>query len=198
MFCRNCGNELMDGAIVCGRCGFAPGNGTSFCPHCGRPVMEGQAICLNCGFSLEPPKSDKSKLAAGLLGLFLGGYGVHNFYLGNTKRAVIQLLLTIFTCGLAGIWGFVEGILILTGASGYQTDSSGRRLQDWQDRRKGRGLIFISPRPLSGMNRAIPPYARATPLARAAAMTASATARATPLSNAEGMMLVSDSASAGM
>lgn len=81
-------------------------------------------------FSLEPPKSDKSKLAAGLLGLFLGGYGVHNFYLGNTKRAVIQLLLTIFTCGLAGIWGFVEGILILTGASGYQTDSSGRRLQD--------------------------------------------------------------------
>lgn len=95
MFCRNCGNELMDGAIVCGRCGFAPGNGTSFCPHCGRPVMEGQAICLNCGFSLEPPKSDKSKLAAGLLGLFLGGYGVHNFYLGNTKRAVIQLLLTI-------------------------------------------------------------------------------------------------------
>ena len=107
MFCRNCGNELMDGAIVCGRCGFAPGNGTSFCPHCGRPVMEGQAICLNCGFSLEPPKSDKSKLAAGLLGLFLGGYGVHNFYLGNTKRAVIQLLLTIFTCGLAGIWGFV-------------------------------------------------------------------------------------------
>lgn len=120
----------MDGAIVCGRCGFAPGNGTSFCPHCGRPVMEGQAICLNCGFSLEPPKSDKSKLAAGLLGLFLGGYGVHNFYLGNTKRAVIQLLLTIFTCGLAGIWGFVEGILILTGASGYQTDSSGRRLQD--------------------------------------------------------------------
>lgn len=63
MFCRNCGNELMDGAIVCGRCGFAPGNGTSFCPHCGRPVMEGQAICLNCGFSLEPPKSDKSKLA---------------------------------------------------------------------------------------------------------------------------------------
>ena len=67
--------------------------------------------------------------------LFVGAAALHpetehNFYLGNTKRAVIQLLLTIFTCGLAGIWGFVEGILILTGASGYQTDSSGRRLQD--------------------------------------------------------------------
>ena len=81
-------------------------------------------------FFARTTQSDKSKLAAGLLGLFLGGYGVHNFYLGNTKRAVIQLLLTIFTCGLASIWGFVEGILILTGASGYQTDSSGRRLQD--------------------------------------------------------------------
>lgn len=105
MFCRNCGNELMDGAIVCGRCGFAPGNGTSFCPHCGRPVMEGQAICLNCGFSLEPPKSDKSKLAAGLLGLFLGGYGVHNFYLGNNEAGSHSAAADDFHLRIGGYMG---------------------------------------------------------------------------------------------
>ncbi len=85
---------------------------------------------MNCGFALEPPKSSKSKMAAGLLGIFLGGWGAHNFYLGNTKRAVLQLVLTVCTCGLASVWGFIEGILILIGSSGYRTDSEGRPLQD--------------------------------------------------------------------
>ena len=39
--------------------------------------------------------AQKSKLAAGLLGIFLGCFGVHNFYLGNTGKAVAQLLLTV-------------------------------------------------------------------------------------------------------
>ena len=36
----------------------------------------------------------KSKLAAGLLGIFLGCFGVHNFYLGYTKKAIIQVAVT--------------------------------------------------------------------------------------------------------
>lgn len=62
----------------------------------------------------------KSKIAAGLLGIFLGCFGVHNFYLGNTGKAVAQLLLTLIGWILLGlgpiiasIWGLVEGILIL-------------------------------------------------------------------------------------
>lgn len=62
----------------------------------------------------------KSKVAAGLLGIFLGSLGVHNFYLGNTGKAVTQLLLSILSCGIlatvSGIWGLIEGILILTGS----------------------------------------------------------------------------------
>jgi TM2 domain-containing membrane protein YozV len=41
--------------------------------------------------------SKKSRLAALLLGIFLSGYGAHNFYLGRYKRAVAQLLLTIIS-----------------------------------------------------------------------------------------------------
>ena len=46
---------------------------------------------------MPPPRRAivQSKLAAGLLGIFLGGLGVHNFYLGNTGKAVAQLLLTL-------------------------------------------------------------------------------------------------------
>lgn len=65
-----------------------------------------------------PGWTPKSKLAAGLLGIFLGGWGVHNFYIGNTQRGVIQIVVTIVTLGIGSIWGFVEGILILVAQPG--------------------------------------------------------------------------------
>lgn len=62
----------------------------------------------------------RKKLVAGLLGIFLGGFGVHNFYLGYNGKAVAQLLLTLLGWILFGLgpiiacaWGFIEGILIL-------------------------------------------------------------------------------------
>jgi TM2 domain-containing membrane protein YozV len=62
------------------------------------------------------------KLIAGLLGIFLGGFGVHKFYLGYTKEAVIMLIagiaLTVVSCGMLlfipCIFGLIEGILYLT------------------------------------------------------------------------------------
>lgn len=72
----------------------------------------------------------KSKLAAGLLGILVGAFGVHNFYLGYTGKAVAQLLITVLTCGfgavISSIWGLIEGILILTGS--INTDAQGRPL----------------------------------------------------------------------
>lgn len=73
-------------------------------------------------------ENQKSKLVAGLLGIFLGGWGIHNFYLGNTKKAIIQIVVSLVTCGIGGIWGFVEGILILIG--NINTDANGNPLKD--------------------------------------------------------------------
>lgn len=70
----------------------------------------------------------KSRVAAGLLGIFLGQFGVHRFYLGYTSIGVLQILVTIATCGIGGLWGFIEGILILTG-SAIKTDADGRPLR---------------------------------------------------------------------
>ena len=82
--------------------------------------------------------STKSKIAAGLLGIFLGSLGVHNFYLGNTGKAVAQLLLTlvgwIVVVGpmISSIWGLIEGIMILASHQGdsWHQDSNGYELQD--------------------------------------------------------------------
>ena len=53
----------------------------------------------------------KSQLVAGLLAFFLGGLGIHRFYLGYTWQGVVQLL----TLGGLGIWAFIDLIRIITG-----------------------------------------------------------------------------------
>ena len=74
----------------------------------------------------------KSKMAAGLLGIFLGCFGVHNFYLGYTGKAVGQLLITVLSCfilsPISAIWGLIEGIMILSGS--INTDAEGNELVD--------------------------------------------------------------------
>lgn len=120
MFCRNCGKEIDERAAICVGCGFANGTGDKFCGNCGKEVASGAAVCMSCGFAIEnkpvvDPSLQKSKLVAGLLGIFLGGLGIHNFYLGFTGKAIAQIVLS-FCFGIGAIWGLIEGIMILTGS----------------------------------------------------------------------------------
>ncbi len=106
MFCRNCGKPIDPNAAVCINCGFSNGTGDNHCPNCGNATNVGMTYCTMCGASLmnqRPMVEQKSKLAGGLLGIFLGSLGVHNFYLGYTTKAVIQLVLTVATCGIGSI-----------------------------------------------------------------------------------------------
>ncbi len=134
MFCKNCGNQMDDVAVICVKCGASKGTGASFCPNCGAQTMLGANVCTQCGAALNMAPagpagaSQKSKMAAGLLGIFLGGWGVHNFYLGNTTRAILQIIVTVFTCGAGALWGLIEGIMILAGS--INTDANGLPLKD--------------------------------------------------------------------
>ena len=140
-FCPNCGANVPDGAAQCQQCGAAmnaaqqPQQNTV--PQ-GNPYQQNTVPQGNPYQQQVPPQGapyqpvpgqvppgyePKSKMAAGLLGIFLGSFGVHNFYLGYTGKAVAQLLMgTVgwITCGIApaaaGIWGLIEGIMILTGS----------------------------------------------------------------------------------
>lgn len=61
----------------------------------------------------QTPGAEK-KLVAGLLGILLGGFGIHKFYLGYTKEGIIQIVITFVTCGVGSVVGLIEGILYLT------------------------------------------------------------------------------------
>jgi len=68
------------------------------------------------------PLSDKSKLVAGLLQLFIP-LGIGRFYIGHNGIGIAQLL----TCGGCGIWSLIDGILMLIG---HVRDAQGRPLRD--------------------------------------------------------------------
>ncbi|POH60262.1 TM2 domain-containing protein [Arthrobacter glacialis] len=90
----------------------------------------GQQPAYNMPYGTE----QKSKVVAGILGILLGGLGIHNFYLGKTNIALIQLLVSVLSFGVLyvfmAIWGLVEGILILMGSENYRTDAKGIPLKD--------------------------------------------------------------------
>ena len=134
MYCKNCGSSMDPNAVVCVRCGVARGTGYAYCYNCGRPMVMGAVVGTNCGAAAAPVVSagSKSKLTAGLLGIFLGSLGVHNFYLGFTGKALAQLLISVLSCGtlavVSGIWGLVEGIMLLSGQ--MNVDAQGNLLRD--------------------------------------------------------------------
>jgi TM2 domain-containing membrane protein YozV len=130
-YCRNCGKELQGKPEICMNCGAKPLAGNSFCPACGTATNVQAVICVKCGTSLTQnqaiPIGEKSKLAAGLLGIFLGGLGIHRFYLGFIGIGIVQIIVTLITVGFGGLWGFIEGILILTGS--FKKDAKGRLIK---------------------------------------------------------------------
>lgn len=97
-YCKNCGEPYMtDEAVMCIKCGVAKGQGNNYCHNCGKPLAPDAAVCLNCGVANKqaPAPDAKSKLVAGLLGIFLGTFGVHNFYLGYTGKQSHSLCLPL-------------------------------------------------------------------------------------------------------
>ncbi|MCZ7474627.1 MULTISPECIES: TM2 domain-containing protein [unclassified Micromonospora] len=71
--------------------------------------------------------SDKSKVVAGILGILLGFFGAGRFYMGDTKTGVLQLVVSVVTCGFGALWGTIDGILILVNGG---VDGQGRPLRD--------------------------------------------------------------------
>ena len=58
---------------------------------------------------------DESKrVIAGILGILFGSLGIHKFVLGYTKEGLIQIGISIISCGILGIIGIIEGIIYLT------------------------------------------------------------------------------------
>lgn len=121
MYCRNCGKQIEDKAIVCVHCGVAPMSEKKFCNNCGIETQPNQVVCTSCGVALVGTTEEKSKIVTGLFALLLGGFAAHKFYLGYTSEAIITLVIMWGGLILLGIPTvvmtfivFIEGIIYLT------------------------------------------------------------------------------------
>jgi len=85
-----------------------------FCKECGKEIKENAVVCIHCGILTAQDNyidGQKEWLVTLLLNFFLGVFGIHRFYTGHTGIGVAQLL----TFGGCGIWALIDFILILVG-----------------------------------------------------------------------------------
>lgn len=116
-----------------------------YCKDCGVKIEnENQEACLACGcteFTEKakcdccPTESEKSRLVALLLWVFLGGFGAHHYYIGNPKKGTLILILTL--CGFItfGITSLVSGVLLIIDIikllTGKFKDANGNPVLKW-------------------------------------------------------------------
>jgi len=88
--------------------------GSKYCRKCGAQIDVEAEICPKCGVRqvVAGTPSQKNKLTAALLALFLGGIGAHNFYLGQTVMGVLYLLFC--WTFIPAILGLIEGLVLLS------------------------------------------------------------------------------------
>lgn len=130
--------------MYCGNCGSFIPDDKNICPVCSNKIIEQNTEQDENNYQPSPPPPNtysqptpppysgygacKSRIAAGVLQIFLGSFGVGRFYLGYTGIGVAQLIVSLVTCGVGSLWGFIDGILILMGE--IKTDADGNPLRD--------------------------------------------------------------------
>ncbi len=117
MYCRNCGEAMNDNQAICLKCGVKTGDGYAFCANCGNAVNPNADVCLSCGVAIKKGNGEylggKDKITMALICFFLGGIGIHNFMMGETKKGIVKIVLSL--CFYVGsILALIDFIKILT------------------------------------------------------------------------------------
>ena len=117
MFCRNCGEAMNDNQVICVKCGVKVGGGNTFCANCGQTIPANADVCMNCGVAVKKAGGDlngQDKIVIILICLFLGGFGIHNFMMGETKKGIFRIIMSLL-CGLGSIFALIDLIKIAMG-----------------------------------------------------------------------------------
>ncbi len=112
---------MNDNQAICTKCGVKVGSGTKYCSSCGKDLPENADVCLNCGVatkkqsgvSLDGGLNGQNKTTMALICFFLGGIGIHNFMMGETKKGIFKIVMC-FCFGISGILALIDFIKILT------------------------------------------------------------------------------------
>lgn len=115
MYCKNCGEMMNDNQAICVKCGVKTGEGSNFCQNCGKPMNPGADICLACGVAQKKAGNlaGHDKITMALLAFFLGGLGVHNFMMGESKKGIFKIVMSL-CFGIGTILALIDFIRILT------------------------------------------------------------------------------------
>lgn len=131
-YCRHCGTEIPHNLNKCPKCHKIGHGGKKHCPQCGVFLEFADAtICSHCGHNLIRNKKrqefkPRSRTIAALLQVLLAWFGAGRFYLGYYGIALLQILVSILTLGIGGLWPLIDGFLILKGK--VKTDYDGNEL----------------------------------------------------------------------
>ena len=84
-----------------------------FCSGCGSSLHKSARACPHCGApQAGATVGTKSRITAALLAFFLGGFGIHRFYLGNIGLGFLYLIF--FWTFIPAVIAFIEFIIFLT------------------------------------------------------------------------------------
>lgn len=112
--CTQCGAPIDPQAVACKYCGgkfiFQPAPVYDASPSATvSPSLMQQPLFLDPG--INPSWPIKNKLLAGILGIFLGGFGIHKFYMGKIGTGILYFLFC--WTYIPTIIGFIEGVVYL-------------------------------------------------------------------------------------
>lgn len=115
MYCKNCGEQMNDNQAICIKCGVKVGEGNAYCANCGKDIASNAEVCLNCGVAVKKTANygGYDKIVLALICFFLGGIGIHNFMLGETKKGIVKIVLS-FCFGIGAILALIDFVRILT------------------------------------------------------------------------------------
>jgi TM2 domain-containing membrane protein YozV len=86
--------------------------------------------------NVNTSQEGKSKIAAALLAFFLGGLGIHKFYLGCNTAGVVMLLVFFFGFALVGIPSIIIGLIAFIEFIIYLTKSDEEFQRIYVDNKK--------------------------------------------------------------
>ena len=102
MYCRNCGLEIDNQAVVCVHCGVPTYKGKDYCKNCGKTTMKTDETCIQCGISLVEKGKDKSTALLFIyftcyFGVFTVNYtGSFLFFICHSSTNSLPLIFLIF------------------------------------------------------------------------------------------------------